>query len=225
MPASHFHWTFTRGLANPTNRTQMQKTPRNGPSARSIRYVLALYGSEGRCHHAFLVAAPGSSAVFRLVGVCWTYQLRWSEIGEGWWRRCPKTAWIQVHDEASFYLPPSRCAISVVLWVFCSITSQKQRAAQKMDGEPENARFPLQKASGWFLPAFTGHSCTGGAAATPPRPYFPSGSLVLHATQPRTEGGRQKTRRGPVPGKPTAAHPLSKPRGKGLRSAGRVKKC
>ena len=84
----------------------MQKTPRNGPSARSIRYVLALYGSGGRCHHAFLVAAPGSSAVFRLVGVCWTYQLRWSEIGEGWWRRCPKTAWIQVHDEASFYLPP-----------------------------------------------------------------------------------------------------------------------
>ena len=84
----------------------MQKTPRNGPSARSIRYVLALYGSEGRCHHAFLVAAPGSSAVFRPVGVCWRYQLRWSEIGEGWWRRCPKTAWIQVHDEASFYLPP-----------------------------------------------------------------------------------------------------------------------
>ena len=97
---------YTRGLANPTNRTQMQKTPRNGPSARSIRYVLALYGSGGRCHHAFLVAAPGSSAVFRLVGVCWTYQLRWSEIGEGRWRRCPKTARIQVYDEGSIYLPP-----------------------------------------------------------------------------------------------------------------------
>ena len=118
----------------------------------------------------------------------------------------------------------SRCAISVVLWVFCSITSQKQRAAQKMDGQPENARFPLQKASGWFLPAFTGHNCAGGAAATPPRPYFPSGSLVLHATQRRTEGGRQKTRRRPMPGKPTAAHPLSKPRGKVLRGPGRAKK-
>ena len=118
----------------------------------------------------------------------------------------------------------SRCAISVVLWVFCSITSQKQRAAQKMDGQPENARFPLQKASGWFLPAFTGHNYAGRAAATPPRPYFPSGSLVLHATQPRTEGGRQKTRRRPVPGKPTAAHSLRAPWEGGCGALRKLKK-
>ena len=85
---------FTRGLAKPANGTPIRKTPRNGPLAPSVGYLLAMCGRRKRCQCAFSVVAPGSSAVSR---PCWRlmgHQLGRSGIDEGKSRRSPKTEWI-----------------------------------------------------------------------------------------------------------------------------------